>query len=284
MSDFARVDSIDALRDFRAALWKFSEVAQVALGDAESELSRTQMWLENEQTAYWATQIRKRQAIVTAAAEKLREKKIFKDASGRVPSAVDEEKALKVAKAKLEQAEEKQLAVKKYIRVIQKTLHDYKGSVQGFQTAIAHDVPLAVARLDRLAGLLRQYVDLAAPGAAGEPAAAASGEPMSRAAAPDGAVLDAGAATEDLPDFPAFEPPHVVLVHMHLPTGLILGTDAKSPAEDGMQYRPFASIIEAERYARQKVETDPLIECRIYGHDKAKLMSISREKSATPAT
>src|SRR3989442_4107651 len=79
MSDFARVESIDALRDFRAALWKFAEVAQVALGDAESELSRTLMWLENEQTSYWAGQVRKRHAAVTAAVEKLREKKLFKD-------------------------------------------------------------------------------------------------------------------------------------------------------------------------------------------------------------
>src|SRR3954462_2439223 len=116
MSDFARVDSIDALRDFRAALWKFAEVAQVAMGDAESELSRTLMWLENEQTSYWAGQVRKRQMAVSAATEKLREKKLFKDASGRIPSAVDEEKALKIAKARLEQAEEKQAAVKKYIR------------------------------------------------------------------------------------------------------------------------------------------------------------------------
>jgi hypothetical protein len=180
MSDFARVDSIDALRDFRAALWKFAEVAQVALGDAESELSRTLMWLENEQTSYWAGQVRKRQMAVSAAAEKLREKKLFKDASGRIPSAVDEEKALKVARARLEEAQTKQAAVKRSIGLIQKAIHDYKGSVQGFTTAVAHDVPLSVARLDKLASLLRQYVDLNAPSAAEELAASSAGESMAR--------------------------------------------------------------------------------------------------------
>lgn len=282
MSDFARVDSIDAIRDFRAAMWKFAEVAQVAIGDAESEISRTLMWLENEQTQYWVSEVRKRQTAVSAAAEKLREKRLFKDASGRLPSAVDEERALKLAKARLEHAEEKQANVKKYIRMLQKTIHDYKGSVQGFTSAVAHDIPVAVAHLDRLFALLRQYVDLAAPGAASEPAPATAGANMSRAAMPDGAVL-AESAGEELPDFPTFEPPQVMLVHTHLPTGLILASDAKSPAEDGQQYRPFSSTLEAEQYARQLVEVDPLIECSIYAHDKTKVRTVRREERSAEA-
>ena len=58
MSEGARVESIDALRNFKRALQKFAEAASVALGDAESEIQRTQIWLETEQRSHWNNQAR----------------------------------------------------------------------------------------------------------------------------------------------------------------------------------------------------------------------------------
>ena len=277
MSDQARVDSVEALREFRAVLIKFAETGKMALGDAEGELSRTLTWLEHEQAAHWSGQIRKRQELVARAAEKLREKRTFKDSTGRLPSAVDEEKAWKLAKARLEEAEAKAAAVKKYVRVLQKASDDYKGSVQGFSSAVAHDIPKAVARLDMLAALLRQYVDLApaGPGGAESAGSTAAGAGTSSAGAMARPADVAPAAADDLPDFPAFDPPAVVLVHTHRPTGLVLATDGKTPAGDGDQYRRFADRAEAERYARSFVEADPLVECAIYGADKARLAVVA---------
>jgi hypothetical protein len=71
-----------------------------------------------------------------------------------------------------------------------------------------------------------------------------------------------------------------VLVHTHRPTGLILATDGKTPAEDGNQYRPFGNLNEAEQYARAKVENEPLIECAIYSHDKAELMVVRKDSGS----
>ncbi|QOV91624.1 hypothetical protein [Humisphaera borealis] len=275
MSDLARIDSIDVLRDFRAQVWKFAEAAKVALGDAESELTRTIMWLETEQTAYWAGQIRKRTDLVSRAAEKLREKRVFKDASGRVPSAVDEEKALRVAKAKLEEAEEKAAATKRYIRVLQKTADDYKGAIAGIAAFVAYDIPLSVARLDKLSDILRQYVDLTPAGQGGEGSesvgeGSGSSTTTLMVRSPDSTDSDTQPA-EDLPDFPSFEPPQVVLVHTHKPSGLILAADGKSVADEGNQYRRFADLAEAQAYAGRKADSDPLIECAIYNAAKVRL-------------
>ena len=281
MADSARVNSIDSISDFRSAFWKFAETAKVALGDAESDLQRTAMWLENEQMAYWSGQIRKRHEAVTRAAEKVREKRLFKDFSGKPASAVDEERALKIAKARLEEAEGKLAAVKKYARAIQKVMHDYKGSVQACATAIAHDIPLAVARLDKLASLLRQYVELAPVGPAGADESGSTASPMTRSAD----VMEAPPAppADDLPDFPNFESPHVVLVHRHRPTDLVLAADGKSIADEGNQYRPFASVEEAERYARVKVDAEPLVECLIYAADRTRVAIVSRESDPADA-
>src|SRR5258706_7459934 len=139
----ARVDSIEALKHFRIALWKFAETANVALGDAEGELQRTVKGLQGEQQQFWQTQIRKRHETVTRCQDAVRQKKLFKDSTGRPQSAVDEEKALAIAKKRLEEAEQKLVNTKRHSAKLQRELHLYKGGVQRFQTAVSADIPTA---------------------------------------------------------------------------------------------------------------------------------------------
>src|SRR6185436_1209766 len=110
----ARVESVDAIKNFRRAWLKFAEAANVALTEAEADAVDTLRWLETEQRTYWQNQARKMTELVSRCEEALRHKRIFKDASGRTPSAVDEEKALAKAKRMKEIAEEKLQNVRKY--------------------------------------------------------------------------------------------------------------------------------------------------------------------------
>jgi hypothetical protein len=87
----ARVNSIDAIKNFKIALIKFAETGMVALSAAEAEVNRTIMWLQLEQPAYWASQLRKRQEALVRANEALRAKTMFKDASGRTPDTSQEQ-------------------------------------------------------------------------------------------------------------------------------------------------------------------------------------------------
>src|SRR5271154_7014603 len=116
MAQGARVHSFDALRSFRAALYKFAETAEVALTDAEGEMQRIMGWLERDQQSYWQFQMRKRQETVMKCKEAVRMKKLFKGADGRPASAVDEEKALAVALRRLAEGEAKCKAVLSYSR------------------------------------------------------------------------------------------------------------------------------------------------------------------------
>jgi hypothetical protein len=162
MSNTARVDSIDTLKVFRVALIKFGEEANVALASAESEMLRMMGWLERDQVTFWQFQIRKRQEGLERAQEALRMKKLFPDASGRFPTPVEEEKAVRKWKAALEEAQEKLANCKKYSRVLQREIMNYKGGVQRFSTWVQAEVPNAVARLDRMVGKLEAYVALSA--------------------------------------------------------------------------------------------------------------------------
>src|SRR6187397_2455414 len=104
MGEAASVESIDVLVALRRAFFKFIDTVNVALTDAEADLARTLMWLEGEQASYWRLQHRKRTELVNRCREAVREKQLYKDATGTRSSAVDELKALKRAMALLEEA------------------------------------------------------------------------------------------------------------------------------------------------------------------------------------
>src|SRR5215213_5818477 len=101
MAEVARVHNLEALKRFKQALWKFQETVNVALTDAESDMQRTSIWLETEQRTYWTSQHRKRHEAVEKAKQAVREKQLYKDASGTRSSAVDEMKILKAAERAL---------------------------------------------------------------------------------------------------------------------------------------------------------------------------------------
>ena len=107
--------------------------------------------------------MRKSQELVSRCEEALRHKRIFKDSSGRTPSAVDEEKALAKAKRMLEHAEERLANVRTYMPRVGREILLYKGQVQRLTTFVNGEIPAAVAKLDKMAGMLDAYVNLAAP-------------------------------------------------------------------------------------------------------------------------
>jgi hypothetical protein len=173
MPQGARLDSVTTLQDLKIALWKFQEAAMVGMADAESELSRMLMWVQNEQSSHWKNQIRIRQELVTRAKEAVRMKKVFKDASGRQQSAVDEEKVLQNALRRLAEAEHKLVMVKRWAIQLQKETELYKGGVQRFATSVQSDLPRAAAHLDALTGNIENYLATQAANAASEPDGAA---------------------------------------------------------------------------------------------------------------
>jgi hypothetical protein len=203
MPEGARIDSIETLKAFKAALWKFQEAAQRALGDAESDVNRVLMWVENEQDSYWQGQIRKAEQAVVRCKEAVRMKKVFKDATGRQQSAVDEEKALQIAQKRLAEAQGKLVLVRMWTRRLQKEIEMYKGGVQRFATSLQSELPSAAAHLESLGAKLDAYLSVqpAESGVAGAVGAGAgsSGGAMNRGG-DAGAIPSASAADEmDLP-------------------------------------------------------------------------------------
>ncbi len=154
---FAHVDSVDALKHFRSALWKFVESANQALGEADSDLQRTLNWLEHDARTYWQGQIKKRTQALSLAKESLRAKTSVTRRDGTKPSAVEEQKAVSLAQGRLQNALEKLEKVKRYTKVFQHEALVYRGTIQRFVNLVQVDIPDAVAHLDALVDSLGQY-------------------------------------------------------------------------------------------------------------------------------
>lgn len=182
MAETARVESIDALKKFRAALCKFAETVRVALDEADAEVQRASYWVKQEQQNYWKAQIRKRSELFARAKSDLSRKKSQRTALGGRYTCIDEEKALAAAERRLEEAKQKQANVRRWSRLLDEETFSYKGVAQGVSTVVEVEVPNAVAQLDNMIAALEAYATSTAPSEQRSTAPAASGEEVGRPA------------------------------------------------------------------------------------------------------
>ncbi len=160
MSEQVKVKDLEVFARFRATLIKFAQAAGEAVSSADSEVAGTRNWLETEQRTFWEGQLRKRTEAVTKAREDLRQKRLYKDSSGRTPSAVEEEKALARAVAAVTQAEERLQNVRRWLPRLEKAAGMYRSGVAAISKTISDDIPKGVSLLDRLAESIHQYLEI----------------------------------------------------------------------------------------------------------------------------
>jgi hypothetical protein len=160
MSEQVKVKDLEVFARFRATLIKFAQHAGDAISSADSEVAGTMNWLETEQRTFWEGQLRKRTEAVAKAREDLRQKKLYKDSSGRTPSAIEEEKALAKAIGAVTHAEERLQNVRRWLPRLEKAAGLYRSGVAALSKTIADDIPKGVSLLDRLAESIHQYLEI----------------------------------------------------------------------------------------------------------------------------
>jgi hypothetical protein len=197
MSSGARVQSVDALERFRAALGVFREEAGVALGEVSAELTRFSDWLEHDQLDYWKQELRRREdQVVEARLELSRCLSATLDPE-RTPSCHDEKKRLQRAKERVVAAETRLGAVRHWIGQVRQAIVEYRGRTEALAAALESDLPVAAAQLDRLMARIDDYLSVTLAPAPVAPLAA-------------GAVqheLAGSPFAQDLAESPTPEPP-----------------------------------------------------------------------------
>jgi hypothetical protein len=155
----ARVTSIDALRDFRAALATFRAEALDALTANDLDVRRAGDWLA-EQRRGWQKAVRDFQDEVThCKAELFRRQTVLP--GERVPDCTQQIKALRLAQQKLEHAEERVRACRRWEPLLQRAVDEYQGPARQLGGLLDGELPKSAALLDRLIDSLDAYVAVA---------------------------------------------------------------------------------------------------------------------------
>src|SRR4051812_12480026 len=113
MSESARVTALAALEDFRAALCGFQVEGRQSIEAVAMEVRRAFDWLA-EQKESWQRAVRERGEDVVEAKNALERKKLFK-LWDRPPDTTEEEEALRRARHRLEEAEDKVEACRRWL-------------------------------------------------------------------------------------------------------------------------------------------------------------------------
>lgn len=164
MGNQARIDSIAALKAFRASLIQFADAAASAIDELDMELRRSLTWLQRDRYPYWNAKVQQYTQAYTQARIALNQQIVFETAvSGAPSSCIEAREVLRQAQDRLAQAQARFERVKAWIQRIDRAISQYKGRVNGLRNAIEIEIPKAVATLDRMVDSLQAYVDLAPP-------------------------------------------------------------------------------------------------------------------------
>ncbi|MCS7160097.1 MAG: hypothetical protein RMJ19_06460 [Gemmatales bacterium] len=124
MAEKARVLSVEVLEELRAALVLFRQDASAALSSVALVIERAYVWLE-QQERFWKQEIRKREEAVSEARLELQRRKMM-EILDRPADTTEQEKALRRAQARLEEAERKLRAVKAWLVQWPRAVNEYR--------------------------------------------------------------------------------------------------------------------------------------------------------------
>lgn len=180
MSTQADVKSIDTLAFMKAAFASFAHETGQAVSECEIQGQRAVDWICVDQAAFWKAECRRMQELVNKAMKDLEYCKAFKKVGDNTPSCIEEKKALEKAKKRLEHAERKAEAVRRWTPLVQQQFRETCVRLVRFREVIDVDCPKAMAQLERMLKALDAYRQVASPTGDGSDTAGSGGQSVTR--------------------------------------------------------------------------------------------------------
>jgi hypothetical protein len=156
MGSSARVRSLDALKEFRTSLCRFSHDAKEALCATELEIRRILDWLEAK-LKYWQKEVRIRQEEAGRAKAELLQRQ-YGQPRGRGPGTTDQELALERALHRLREAEDKLEKTRQWLGLLPRVVGEYEGPARQLMGMLDADLMRGIALLDQKIDALDAYL------------------------------------------------------------------------------------------------------------------------------
>ena len=199
LSSQADVRSIEAIKEFRAALALYAEEAQGALGAVKMEARRSVQWLQHDRKLHWSEQVKRRREQVASARAEVARRRLAKTPE-HTPAFSEQKEILRQAEAGLREAEMKVVLIKKWEPALQLAVLELHASIRRINDLSGTDVPRASMLLGRLVDALEAYVREAPPSGLSAPMGAALASITAAVLDEDEATAGATEPTEEEPD------------------------------------------------------------------------------------
>jgi hypothetical protein len=179
----ANVNSIVAVREFKAALIRFAEEAASALDMMTSQIHRAVDWVEHERPAYWQQQVKVAFDEVAEARARLNTCQM-RTVAGHRPSCIEEKQDYERAKRRLAYCQKMVPNVRRWAVKLRHEADEYRGRMGTLARAVEVDLPRMVALIERTATALEKYAEVAVDPATTDSGTASSTASTSSSSAP----------------------------------------------------------------------------------------------------
>ncbi len=151
----AKVTSLDALESFRSSAIVFTTKARRAVDQAADEVRRTRQWIEADRRLFWENELRKRQRALERAQQEMVSARFseFND------SMTLQKAAVRKAQAALDEAAEKMRHIKVWTRNFDATFDPMVKRLDGLRFYLEQDMPKAIAYLLEAIRTLETYAE-----------------------------------------------------------------------------------------------------------------------------
>jgi len=173
MSERAKVGSLEAIESFRASLVVYIAQARSALEEVSSDVTRTRMWLENDQRRFWEVEFRRRHRDLEEAQQALFSARLSQFSDG----VSLEQIAVQRARRAVQAAEDKLRTLKRWDRDFEGTVQPLVKQMEKLHTLLSNDLVKAVAELDRVTQTIADYAQSRPPTLEPAPNAGAATQP-----------------------------------------------------------------------------------------------------------
>jgi len=168
MSSRAQVTSLEALEAFRASLIVYITRAQRVLDEVSDEVTRTRLWVQDDQREHWEREVRRRARIYEE-----RQGELFSARLSPLHGAIQSEQlAAQKARRALDDATDRLNAVKRWGRQFENRVEPLAREVDRLRDFLSAHMGRAAQPLHETIRLLRDYAELAPPGSAADQSSA----------------------------------------------------------------------------------------------------------------
>ena len=162
MADRANVKSINTIADFRARLKTYIDSARTTISEAHTDVLRVQRWIDETQHHHWSMRQKKCRQLLANARSDLERAKISRP-DAHPTTFVDQQRALRKAKANLEECEQKLRAIKRWSHELDREGMIFKGHLNQLDRAVEGDLNRAATWLAKLVEHLEAYASSPPP-------------------------------------------------------------------------------------------------------------------------